>query len=101
MSTTSLCAFVATTETQARYDYYRFVGGDHRRRGEYPEALDAYEKANRYIVTPWCVYEGRERLDCYRSEERAREEAGATRRVERSDRQEQEDEMRRRVEGGA
>ena len=32
----------------ARFDYYRFAGGDFRRRLEYEEALHAYERANRY-----------------------------------------------------
>jgi len=44
----ALCMWVAFTGTEARYDYYRFVGGDHRRRGEHQQALDAYIKANDY-----------------------------------------------------
>ena len=31
-----------------RYDYWRFAGGDFRRRGEWQLALDAYEHANHY-----------------------------------------------------
>jgi hypothetical protein len=32
----------------ARFDYYRFAGGDFRRRLQYEEALHAYERSNRY-----------------------------------------------------
>jgi hypothetical protein len=32
----------------ARFDYYRFAGGDFRRRLDYEAALGAYERANRY-----------------------------------------------------
>jgi hypothetical protein len=31
-----------------RYDFWRLAGGDHRRRGEWALALDAYRHANRY-----------------------------------------------------
>ncbi len=34
--------------TDARFDYYRFAGGDFRRRLDYEAALPAYERANRY-----------------------------------------------------
>jgi hypothetical protein len=34
--------------SEVRYDYYRFVGGDHRRRGERDEARSAYERARMY-----------------------------------------------------
>lgn len=34
--------------SEVRYDYYRFVGGDHRRRGERAAAMAAYRKALRY-----------------------------------------------------
>lgn len=93
-------AFVSLTETAVRYDYYRFVGGDHRRRGEPEAALAAYVLANRYVVTPWCVVAEGVEPTCFRSEEDAQAAAlaieGAT--VRRSDRQEKEDEMRRLVE---
>lgn len=92
-------AFVSLTQTSVRYDYYRFVGGDHRRRGEAEEALAAYVLANRYVVTPWCVMVEGEQPDCYRDEAAAQSvatEAGGS--VRRSDRQEKEDEMRRLVE---
>ena len=36
------------TPSEVRWDYYRFVGGEHRRRGEWAEALEAYEKATHY-----------------------------------------------------
>lgn len=92
-------AFVSLTQSSVRYDYYRFVGGDHRRRGEAEEALAAYILANRYVVTPWCVMVEGEEPDCYRAEDDAQAVAtavGGT--VRRSDRQEKEDEMRRLVE---
>jgi len=44
----ALAMWLAFASTEARYDYYRFVGGDHRRRGELEEALVAYIKANDY-----------------------------------------------------
>lgn len=34
--------------SEVRFDFYRNVGGDHRRRGEYVTAYLAYVKANRY-----------------------------------------------------
>ncbi len=34
--------------SDVRYDFYRNVGGDHRRRGELLTAYEAYVKANRY-----------------------------------------------------
>jgi hypothetical protein len=34
--------------TSGRFDYYRFAGGDFRRRLEYDAALEAYVRANRY-----------------------------------------------------
>ena len=92
---------VAVTETDVRYDYYRFVGGDHRRRGEVEEALDAYVKANMYVVHPWCIQSGQERGECYRREERARDAAaaaGAEWRVVPNDRKDKEAEMRDRFE---
>jgi hypothetical protein len=44
----SLAMWAAIASTDVRFDYYRRVGGDMRRRGELEEALDAYIKANRY-----------------------------------------------------
>jgi len=44
----ALCMWLSIASSEVRFDYYRFVGGDHRRRGEYAEALEAYIKANRY-----------------------------------------------------
>lgn len=35
-------------DPDVRYDYWRFAGGDFRRRGEWQLALDAYEHANHY-----------------------------------------------------
>lgn len=94
--------WIAITQlNDVRYDYYRFVGGDHRRRGELEEALVAYEKANAYQLFPWCVFEGREKGDCFRSEEEAEARAvelGSDWRVRRSDRQAKEEEVRARVE---
>lgn len=34
--------------SEVRYDFYRFVGGDSRRRGDYDAARDAYAKARAY-----------------------------------------------------
>ena len=39
---------VAMQRTETRYDYWRFAGGDFRRRGEWQLALDAYTRANRH-----------------------------------------------------
>lgn len=43
-------AVLATTmgSSSVRYDYHRWVGGDHARRGELTTALTAYGKANTY-----------------------------------------------------
>jgi hypothetical protein len=41
------CVWSMTQGTE-RYDFYRFAGGDFRRRGEYENALEAYREANRY-----------------------------------------------------
>lgn len=43
--------------TNARFDYYRFAGGDFRRRLEYEDALHAYRRANEYAP------EGQSRVD--------------------------------------
>jgi hypothetical protein len=40
--------WVSVATSEVRFDYYRFIGGDARRRGEYEAALEAYVKANRY-----------------------------------------------------
>ncbi|MBO6933993.1 MAG: HTTM domain-containing protein [Deltaproteobacteria bacterium] len=90
-----------TLLNDVRYDYYRFVGGDHRRRGELVEALEAYEKANEYQLYPWCLSKGRERGECFRTEETARARAaelGDGWTAARSDRKEKEDEVRERLE---
>lgn len=42
------CMWLAITIGPARYEYYRFLGGDLRRRGEPAAALEAYLKAERY-----------------------------------------------------
>lgn len=39
---------VVLEASSVRYDYYRFVGGDRRRRGETAAAIAAYRKAYRY-----------------------------------------------------
>lgn len=44
----SLALVLAMVSSVARYDFYRFVGGDYRRRGHLEEALEAYVLANRY-----------------------------------------------------
>lgn len=43
-----LCFWIAIATSPARYDYYRYLGGDLRRRGEPAAALEAYLKAERY-----------------------------------------------------
>lgn len=89
-----------TQLNDVRYDYYRFVGGDHRRRGEFEEALVAYEKANAYQLHPWCVSRGRDR-ECFGSQEAAEARAaelGDEWSVAQSDRKAKEEEMRARVE---
>ena len=40
--------YASIAASEVRWDYYRNVGGDHRRRGEIREAYEAYVKANRY-----------------------------------------------------
>jgi hypothetical protein len=47
-SLAALSMWLAFIGTEARWDYYRFVGGDHHRRGELEAALEAYIKANDY-----------------------------------------------------
>lgn len=71
----TLLAVVSLTYSDVRFDYYRFVGGDHRRRGETEEALEAYVKAQRYCRRPWCVERGREEIACFREESQARSAA--------------------------
>ncbi len=44
----ALALWASITFTDVRYDFYRFVGGDMKRRGELEASLEAYEKANRY-----------------------------------------------------
>ncbi len=39
---------ISMTQGNERYDFYRFAGGDFRRRHEYRQALEAYVEANRY-----------------------------------------------------
>jgi len=97
-----VCMWVSITMlNDVRYDYYRFVGGDHRRRGELAEALDAYEKANAYQLYPWCLSKGRERGECFGSEGAAAARAaelGEGWSAARSDRKEKEDEVRAQLE---
>lgn len=44
----ALALYAAVSLSEVRWDYYRNVGGDHRRRGEPLEAYVAYVKATRY-----------------------------------------------------
>ena len=44
----SLLLFMSIQEGRSRYDFYRFVGGDALRRGEFKAALFAYGRANTY-----------------------------------------------------
>ncbi len=90
---------IAISQSEVRFDYYRFLGGEHRRHDEPAEALAAYEKANEHVLRPHCLYRGREVIECYRSEERAREiadEHGLE--LRRRDRQSEAEQMRRLIE---
>jgi hypothetical protein len=40
--------WIAIATSQARWDFYRFLGGDLKRRGEPAAALEAYERGERY-----------------------------------------------------
>ena len=53
-----------------RWDYWRNVGGDHRRRGEIEEAYVAYVKANRYAP------EGEDRREAEEQTRRILEQRG-------------------------
>lgn len=66
----------AAPTNDVRYDYYRFAGGDFRRRGEWARALDAYLKADEYAP------EGQSRR-AQADEMRARMEQEGPRRAER------------------
>ena len=44
----ALSLLVSVMLSDVRWDFYRNIGGDHRRRGEVREAYEAYVKANRY-----------------------------------------------------
>lgn len=44
----ALALFASMALSDVRYDFYRKMGGDHRRRGELLTAYHAYVKANRY-----------------------------------------------------
>lgn len=67
-----------------RYDYWRFAGGDFRRRGEWAAALDAYQHAARHAPEA-DTREERERLErrAQIEEMRQRVEAEGPRRAER------------------
>ncbi|MBX3248247.1 MAG: HTTM domain-containing protein [Myxococcales bacterium] len=90
---------VAISQSEVRFDYYRFVGGEHRRHGNVAEALEAYEKANEHVLRPHCLYDGRQLVSCHRTEARATalaEAHGLT--VRARDRRREEAEMRMRLE---
>jgi hypothetical protein len=44
----ALALLASISLSDVRWDFYRNIGGDHRRRGEVREAYEAYVKANRY-----------------------------------------------------
>lgn len=48
----ALAFFGSIAASEVRYDFYRNVGGDHRRRGELITAYAAYVKANLYAPEP-------------------------------------------------
>ena len=96
--------YISVIYSDVRFDFYRFVGGEYRRHGEYELALQAYEKANAYNPAPWCLYRGTDRqaelVECYSNSARAQEIAIQYQgyEVRRRDRERQEDEMRMRLE---
>lgn len=67
-----LACWLTMTSGTERYDFYRFAGGDFRRRHEYRAALDAYREANRYAP------EGESREDRVREMEEAVRREGGT-----------------------
>jgi hypothetical protein len=90
---------LAISQSEVRFDYYRFLGGEHRRHDEPVEALAAYEKANEHVLRPHCLYRGREVIECYRSEERARAVAAEHGlELRRRDRESEAAQMRRLIE---
>ena len=98
-----LLMWVSIANSDARFDFYRFVGGEYRRHDEPQLAYDAYVKANRYVVSPWCIYQGRSMLTCYRDEAYAQQvaERDPSYELRRRDRQRQQEEMERRLERNA
>jgi hypothetical protein len=66
--------WLSIAATEVRYDFYRFMGGDARRRGEVEVAIEAYEKAARYAPEGKWTKRRQERLE----ELRRRHAAGGT-----------------------
>lgn len=94
-----LMLVLAVSQSDVRFDYYRFIGGEHRRHDQPAEALVAYEKANEHVLRPYCLYRGRELVECYRSEERARAIAGEHGlELQRRDRESEAEQMRQLLE---
>ncbi|MCB9615337.1 MAG: hypothetical protein H6722_23125 [Sandaracinus sp.] len=90
---------LSISQSDVRFDYYRFLGGEHRRHDEPAEALAAYEKANAHVLRPHCLYRGRDLVECYRDEARA--QAVATEHgleLRRRDRVDEAEQMRRLLE---
>jgi hypothetical protein len=46
----AVACFVTITASPVRFDFYRYLGGDLKRRGDLAAALAAYEKAERYAT---------------------------------------------------
>jgi hypothetical protein len=70
----ALLMWLSIGATEVRYDFYRFMGGDARRRGEIEVAIESYEKAARYAPHGKWTRKRQERLD----ELRRRHAAGGT-----------------------
>lgn len=93
---------ISISQSEVRFDYYRFLGGEHRRHDQPAEALAAYEKANEHVLRPYCLYRGRDLVECYRSEARAQELAREHQlELRRRDRQDQAAQMRLLLEQGS
>ena len=79
---TALCAVLfsglmmwqSISASTVRFDYYRFVGGDMRRRGQLENSLAAYIKANQYAPTECAALHDTSRPERNRRCDRRREE---------------------------
>jgi hypothetical protein len=70
----SLMMWVSIASSNVRFDYYRFVGGDMRRRGQLEDSLAAYIKANQYAPRDCAALHDTSRPERNRRCDRRREE---------------------------